>query len=173
MLLKMMGVILILLSGTLTGITLSKEYEMRIVNLKQFKKMLILLKGEINYNNSGIYESLINVSERTDNIMGVFLNTVSEKFCSNKTTLKEAWDYGVEMVLKTQTSLRDKELLYIKDLGMNLGITDKETQINNILNCIETINLSLEELNENKTEKCKLYRTLGVMASAFLIIVLI
>ena len=173
MLLKTIGIIFILLSGTLFGVSLSKEYETRIENLKQFKKMLMLLKGEINYNNSGIYESIVVVAERTENVIGDFLKEVLKKFQENKTTLKDAWDYGVENILKTQTSLCEKELLYIKDLGVNLGITDKETQLNNILSCMEVIDLSLDELNENKTEKCKLYRTLGVMASAFLVIVLI
>lgn len=173
MLLKMTGIILILLSGSLIGISLSKEYEMRIVHLKQFNKMLMLLKGEIKYNNSGICESVALVSERTENVIGVFLKKVMENFNENNISLKSAWDYGVETVLKTQTRLKEKELIYIKDLGTNLGITDKETQINNILSCIEAINLSLDELNENKAEKCKLYKTLGVMAGAFLTIVLI
>lgn len=173
MLLKVTGIILILLSGSLIGINLSKEYELRIVHLKQFKKMLMLLKGEIKYNNSGICESVTTVSERTENIVGIFLKKVMEYFDENKVTLKCAWDFGVENILKTQTRLKEKELTYIKDLGTNLGITDKETQINNILSCMEAINLSLDELNENKTEKCKLYKTLGVMAGAFLTIVLI
>lgn len=173
MLLKMIGIILIILSGSLFGITLSKEYEMRITHLKQFRKMLVLLKGEINYNNSGIYESVNIVAERTDKVMGDFLNAVMKKFDENKYTLKEAWDLGVENILKSKTELKDKELEYIKDLGTNLGITDKETQINNILSCMGVIDLSIEELNENRVEKCKLYKTLGVMASAFLTIVLI
>lgn len=173
MLLKVSGVIMILLSGCLIGINLSKEYELRMVHLKQFKKMLMLLKGEIKYNNSGIYESVTTVADRTENIVGIFLEKVMENFNENSMTLKSAWDYGVESVLKTQTKLKEKELIYIKDLGTNLGITDKETQINNILSCIEAINLSLDELNENKEEKCKLYKTLGVMAGAFLTIVLI
>lgn len=173
MLLKMIGIIFILLSGTLFGVSLSREYEARIVYLKQFKKVLMLLKGEIQYNNSGIYESVTMVAERTENIMGTFLKTVMERFYDNQTTLKNAWDYGVDNILKIQTNLRKKELSYIKDLGTNLGITDKDTQINNILNCMEAIDLSLDELNENKAEKCKLYRTLGVVASAFITIVLI
>lgn len=173
MLLKVLGIILILLSGSLIGISLSKEYEMRIVHLKQLKKMLMLLKGEINYNNSDICESVITVAERTENVVGEFLKHVVEKFEKNKVSLKCAWDLGVENILGIETKLTEKELSYIKELGTNLGITDKETQINNILSCIEAINLSIDELNENKTEKCKLYKTLGVMASAFLTIVLI
>lgn len=173
MLLKMIGIILIILSGSLFGISLSKEYEMRIVNLKQFRKMLVLLKGEINYNNSGICESVTVVAERMDNDIGNFLNAVLEKFDENNGTLKDAWDFGVENVLKIKTELKDKELVYIKDLGVNLGITDKETQLNNILSCMEAIDLLVDELNENRSERCKLYKTLGVMASAFLTIVLI
>ena len=173
MLLKVLGIIMILLSGSLIGISFSKEYEMRIEHLRQFKKMLMLLKGEIKYNNSGIYESVITVSERIENIVGIFLRNVMENFNKNNMSLKKAWDYAVENVLAPGTKLKEKELLYIKDLGTNLGITDKETQINNILSCIEAIDLSIDELNENKVEKCKLYKTLGVVAGAFLTIVLI
>ncbi len=173
MLLKVVGVTFIVVASGMFGLTLSKDYETRIVNLKQFRKMLVLLSGEIKYNNSGIRESIMAVSERVENVTGQFLKTTLDFFTKENSSLKEAWYAGTEKFLKTNTKLSVKELAYIKELGVNLGITDRETQINNILNCIQSIDMSIEELSENRTEKCKMYKTLGVMAGAFLAVMLI
>lgn len=173
MLLKGCGMILIIMSGTMLGILMSRDYEMRIHNLKQLKKMLILLKGEIKYNNAGICESIRIVSERTEKIAGGFLKKVADNFESGNFSLKEAWESGTDEYLKPNSKLKDKELIYIKELGLNLGITDKETQINNIMNCMESINLSIDELDAGRPEKCKMYKSLGIMAGAFIAIVLI
>ena len=173
MLLKMTGIIFIIAAGSMFGFSLSRDYTMRITNLKQVNKMLLLLKGEISYNNSGIGEAVIKISSQTDNIIGRFLGYVSEAFASGENTFREAWDRGVDEFLKKQSKLKDKDLAVIRELGSNLGITDRETQVNNILNCMGVLETEIGELNETRGEKCKLYRTLGVMAGAFVAIVLI
>ena len=61
----------------------------------------------------------------------------------------------------------------LKDFGRGLGITDRQTQINNIEKYQSQIQLTIKELKEEKNEKCKLYRMLGITCGAFLGIVLI
>lgn len=49
-------------------------------------------------------------------------------------------------------------------------MTDKETQIKNIDHAMECIDDNIGELKKGKTEKCRLYRTTGIAAGAFLAI---
>lgn len=173
MLLKGFGVIAVFAASSLFGYSLSREYLTRIKNLEQIKKVMILLKGEIQHNNSGISEAILNVATRVENVMGVFLKAVWKKFNDSGCSVKEAWHMGICEVLEKETCLNKEDITIIKELGNNLGITDRETQINSMLNIMDIIELKIKELNETRGEKCKLYRTLGVMAGAFMVVVLI
>lgn len=173
MLLRVVGITVVLIASSMFGYSLSHDYLMRIKNLEQTKKMLLLLKGEIKHNNSGINESIINIASRLENVMGTFLEYIWKQFNEKDCSIREAWDMGIEKILKTKSSLKQEDILVIRDIGTNLGITDRDTQINNILNSMEIIELKIDELNQARGEKCRLYRTLGVMAGAFMAIVLI
>lgn len=173
MFLKMLGIGMVFSASVIAGYSMSREYLQRLRTLEQFYKMLLLLKGEIKYNNSGISEAVGKVSERLDNRIGDFLKCVCRGFEKGKYTLKEIWDKAGSEILERGAGLKKEDIFLIKELGINLGITDRETQINNILNYMEEIDMKIKELNEEKGEKCRLYRTLGVMAGAFMAIVLV
>lgn len=173
MLLKFVGIVFVMSACAMFGFSMSNDYMTRLKNLEQFKKLLLLLQGEIKHNNSGINEAVKRVAEKTDNVMREFLKYVSEVFEQEQLTMREAWDRGVSDVLKKRTLLDEKDLLTIKEVGINLGVTDRETQIHNIHTCMDVIDMTMNELNVTRGEKCRLYRTLGVMAGAFMAIVLI
>lgn len=173
MFLKLFGIGMIFSASVMIGYSMSRDYLLRLRILGDFNKMLLLLKGEIKYSNSGISETIKKVSERCENTIGNFLKGVSDNFEENEMTLKDSWNKALEKFLKCNTGLKNKDILMIEEFGINLGITDKETQVNNILNLMEEIDITIKELNEEKGEKCRLYRTLGVMAGAFMVIVLI
>lgn len=173
MLVKSLGIVIILIASSLFGYSLSYDYLTRLKNLEQLNKMLLLLKGEIKYNNSGIGEAIMKVASQSENIIGKFLDYTWRQFNEKECSIKEAWDKGIVGVLEPEAKLKPEDILIVREVGLNLGITDRETQINNILNTMDVIEIKIKELNETRGEKCRLYRTLGVMAGAFMAIVLI
>ena len=84
-----------------------------------------------------------------------------------------AWSLGVDNILDKKSSLKSEDKNSLKDFGRGLGITDRQTQINNIEKYQSQIQLTIKELKAEKNEKCKLYRMLGITFGAFLGIVLI
>lgn len=73
MLLKIFGCLLIFSGCGGIGFGMGRDYNARISQLEQVKKMLFLLEGEIKYNNGGIYESMKKLTGISDNIMnGIF-----------------------------------------------------------------------------------------------------
>ena len=164
MYLKITGIVLIMMSASLMGYLFSKDYIERINRLEQIQKMLILLKGEISYSNNSVQEALENISEMIEGKVGEFVAKVQESFKKAEMPLSVAWSLGVDNIF-------DKNSL--KDFGRGLGITDRQTQINNIEKYQSQIQLTIKELKAEKNEKCKLYRMLGITCGAFLGIVLI
>ena len=167
MYLKITGIVLIMMSASLMGYLFSKDYIERINRLEQIQKMLILLKGEISYSNNSVQEALENISEMIEGKVGEFVTKVQE------IPLSVAWSLGVDNIFDKKSSLKSEDKNSLKDFGRGLGITDRQTQINNIEKYQSQIQLTIKELKEEKNEKCKLYRMLGITCGAFLGIVLI
>lgn len=167
MLLKIFGCLLIFLGCGGIGFGMGRDYNARINQLEQVKKMLFLLEGEIKYNNGGIYETMRKLTGISDNIMTGFFKSVVK---DDTGTLKAAWQLNAEKSLASNSKLTKEDIAIIKDLGNTIGMTDKETQIKNIDHVMECINDNVNELKKGKTEKCRLYRTTGIAAGAFLTI---
>ncbi len=167
MLLKIFGCLLIFSGCGGIGFGMGSDYNTRISQLGQVKKMLFLLEGEIKYNNGGIYESMKKLTGISNNIMTGFFESVIK---DNTGTLKEAWQFNIEKSFVADSKLSKEDRAIIRDLGNTIGMTDKETQIKNIDHAMECINDNIEELKKGKTEKCRLYRTTGIAVGAFLAI---
>lgn len=173
MLLKICGCIMIVCGCSAIGFSLGNDYVLRIKHLERMKKNLLLLEGEIKYCNSGIVEALSKISRQSGGIFSIFFETIVDDLTQNHKTLKEAWDASVQKNIKNHTKLTNQDIRIIGELGECLGITDRETQIHNIENTKNQIDSIIGELNKIKTEKCKIYRTLGVVAGMFIAIVLL
>ena len=154
-----------MMSASLMGYLFSKDYIERINRLEQIQKMLILLKGEISYSNNSVQEALENISEMIEGKVGEFVTKVQESFKKSEIPLSVAWSLGVDNIFDKKSSLKSEDKNSLKDFGRGLGITDRQTQ--------SQIQLTIKELKEEKNEKCKLYRMLGITCGAFLGIVLI
>lgn len=172
MLLKITGMIILITSGTLLGFSLCNDYMERILCLEAIKKALIILKGEIKHNNSSICEALDNIKVNNNQVMS-FLQKVVMKYRNKKFSLWEAWNESVLESFNKTIKLSKEEIDIIRDFGRNLGITDRETQMKNIDECISEMNRCLMELKNEKKEKCKLYKVLGVLSGLFISIMLL
>lgn len=173
MYIKLMGVAFLVVACGITGITMSNEYIKRLRELKVINKMLLLLKGEIKYNNSGINEALKKVGNMSEKISQNFLANVCELFDNGKISLRESWNGAIDNYLSKESSLKEEDFLIIRDIGINLGITDRETQLNNLDSNMLAIEQLINGLEVQREQKCKLYRTMGFMAGAFVAIIII
>ena len=72
-----------------------------------------------------------------------------------------------------RSPLRKEEIRIIKDFGIHLGTTDRETQLKNIDECVNEMEVCILNLKREKKEKCKLYKMLGVLSGVFISIILL
>ena len=163
---------MLFVSSSMFGYVLSSEFSKRIKVIEKFYKTLIDLRGEINYNNSGIKEAIETISLDKGAVES-FYDAVLEIFEKKGISINDAWKFAIKQELETVNYIKKDELLIIKELGENIGITDRETQINNINYAMDKLSRLMQELKESKTSKCKIYRMMGIVTGMFVAIILI
>lgn len=170
---KIIGCIMVIGSSSGMGFFFANEMRCRLENLKELRKLISLLRGDIRYASTPLPEAISSITRRHKGIFNQFLNSVSEKLHElSGQTFADVWKDAVNKEL-LDTSLSKKDKLHLIQFGENLGYLDKEMQMNVIDLYLSQLE---EEINENtKTlkEKSYLYNTLGIMAGVFIVIIMI
>ena len=91
------GVAMILTSSCGIGFKLSADLLKRIEELKVLKKIILMLRGEIKYNNSTMSEAFETISNRIDNPYKTFLGEASKELNSlSGKTFVEIWRFMID-----------------------------------------------------------------------------
>lgn len=170
---KILGCILIISSSAGMGFFFSGELKNRIADLRELKKLIFLLRGDIRYANTPLPEAVQAMSVRHEGKYKQFLSVIAQKlnelggvsFCS-------IWKSAVEKELQ-KTSLSKKDLSSLGQLGENLGYLDKDMQINTLDLYISQIEEEITDLSRNVKEKSYLYNSLGILGGIFITLVML
>lgn len=170
---KVVGCILIILSSTLMGFYFSNELKSRINDIKELRKLIVLLRGDIRYSSTPLPEAISAIARRHDGDFKSFFTKVSEKLNEHSgNTFSQVWKEAVETDL-LQTSLNKKDKSFLIQFGDNLGYLDKEMQMNTLELFLAQIEDEIIELSKTAKEKTYLYNTLGIMAGIFISIIMV
>lgn len=170
---KIIGCILVVLSSTGMGFYFSSEMKCRIEDLKEWKKLMGLLRGDIRYANTPLPEAINSIHKRHDGNYKAFFNQVSIELSElSGHTFPEIWKAAVENKL-VNTSLTKKDKLHLTQFGENLGYLDKDMQMNTIDLYLSQLEEVINEQTKTVKEKSYLYNTLGIMAGIFITIIMI
>lgn len=169
---KIIGALLVIISGTGAGFKASENLIIQNTRLKKLKELIMILRGEIKYNNTIMPQALRNISKRTDKAFEKFLIYVADNLDKYEgKTISVIWNEGVDKELSS-IMLGKKHLEKLKDLGNTLGYLDKEMQISYLNLMIEQLDADIDENNKKCKDNCKLYRTLGVMGGILVVLII-
>lgn len=169
---KIIGMILILLSGTGIGFKSSDNLIKQNQQLKKLRSMLVILRGEIKYNNSIMSQAFRNVSSRVEEPFAKFLIYMADNLDKYEgKTVSEIWDKGVTEILG-KTLLSKKHLEKLRDLGKTLGFLDMEMQLSSIDILTGELSKDIEENTIKMKDNCKLYRALGIMGGVLVVLII-
>lgn len=172
MIIKYIGALLIIISSSAIGFRLSSDLELRIEELSILKKMALMLRGEIKYTSTPLFEAFSIIGNRIKSPYKEFLlETAKELEELNGTSFTSIWEKMKKKHLE-KTKLYDKDLDRLINLGENLGYLDKEMQIGTIELYLEQLEQETIEAKNNLVKNSRLYQCLGV-ASGILITILI
>ncbi len=173
MLVKIIGSILVIFSTSFLGYLLSWEKIRRLEQLKELKKSIYLLKGDIQYGFTPLPEAFANMGKKCSPAFSTFFARVA----SDLKEFQGQSFYGIwkkrigEELKETALSKGDKEKLM--GLGETLGYLDQEMQLSTIKLYLENLEEEISTETKSQKEKIKLCQVLGVLSGIFITIVMI
>lgn len=172
MIVKYMGTLIIVLSTSAIGFRLSSDLKLRIEELSVLKKIALMLRGEIKYTSTPLFEAFSIIGNRIKSPYKEFLLETSKELEElNGISFTIIWEKMKKKHLE-KTKLYDKDLDRLISLGENLGYLDKEMQIGTIELYLENLEQEIIEAKDNLLKNSRLYQYLGI-ASGILITILI
>lgn len=169
---KIAGILMIIISTTAIGFKASEKMDIRIEQLREIRKIMILLRGEVMYNMSSIDEAFNNVagkiSEPFSDIMKEISRIISKK---EGKTFEVIWKKAIVPLKKT--CMVKSDIDRFRKFGEDFGCIHKEMQISAFDMYIEELENTIREADKKKNENSRLYRTLGIMSGLLIVIVII
>lgn len=173
MLLKILGAVLTICSSSALGFYFSNELLIRLKQLRELKKYVTILRGDIRYGGTPLPEAIGSLARRSPGIFRPFLSDVSEQLNISKGgTFSEVWGKCVWDDLK-ESSLTESDKENLVRFGENLGFLDREMQINTIDLYLNQLQEEIKEQAGIVKERTKLYNMLGIMGGVFITIIMI
>lgn len=170
---KFLGICLILAAAGGWGWGYCRQLRQRLEQLRQLQQLLLLLRGEIQYQCSTLPEAFERCGRQVDSVCGRWLEETGRRLNAMEGVgFQELWEQQLRR-LQTMTVLTAGTMEALRRLGNQLSYPDKETQLGAMDLYSQRLKEEEEELTKELPVKMKLGTTLGVLAGMFLVILLI
>ena len=154
--------------STAIGLAISKTYENRVVELKEFKNILNIMKTKIKFT----YEPLVEIFKQIANKNETNVEKIFGQM-SNQISYYQTRDVWENCIQESDISINQEDKDILKKLGKLLGQTDVEGQISEIEVTENFLDMQIEKAEEEKKKNQKMYKTLGVTVGLIFVIVLL
>ncbi len=170
---KIIGMLMVVIATSGYGFILSRDIKARLKELKELKKIVFLMKGEIGFGHTPVLEAFENVSRRCNEpFKAMLVSFVKYGRESDKKPFCDIWNEGMkELVDKTHLSKDEKEM-FMK-LGSDLGLSDIKTQQNAMDSFLTELDVNIAALEKTLPNKVKLYNSMGIMLGIVIAIIMI
>ena len=161
--------VLVIIFGlsTAIGLMISKTYENRVIELKEFKNILNIMKTKIKFT----YEPLAEIFKQISKDNQTNIEKIFGKM-SKQLTFYPARDVWEKCIQEADISINQHDKDILKKMGKLLGQTDVEGQISEIEVTEKFLNMQIEDAEEEKKKNQKMYKTLGITIGLVFVIIL-
>ena len=168
----MQGIKYILLTGifgfsTAIGILISKSYQNRVVELKEFKNVLNIMKTKIKFTYEPLAEIFKQIAKENQTSIERIFGQMANQLKYNQA--KDVWE---DCIQNADISIKQEDKDILKKLGKLLGQTDVDGQVSEIEVTESFLDMQIEKAEEEKKKNQKIYKTLGVVAGLVFVIIL-
>ncbi len=170
--LRWAGVVLTILSSAGIGVYYSSVAKMRLDNLKDVRKVMMRLRGEISYAGTPLPEAIAHASDYAGRGFAAFYRALVGRLGQMEgETFPIIWKACVERELG-DVCLTKKDRAELVKFGEGLGYLDKAMQTSTIDWYVSELDQQIHDCNGELGKKVKLYNTLGFMGGIFLVVLL-
>lgn len=157
----------IFLSSSLIGMLISKKYEERVNELKEFKNALNMFKTKIKFTYEPIPEIFEQISKQIEPKTGKIFKLASSNM--EVLTAGDAWNLAIDTDL---LNINDEDKNVLKNLSKLLGQTDVEGQVNQIELTSQFLEEQIKKAEKERLKNEKMYRILGMVIGLVIVIIL-
>jgi len=164
---KYILLVIIFALSTAIGMAISKSFENRVTELKDFKNMLNILKTKIKFTYEPLAEIFKQIANKNETSIEKIFGQMSNQITYYPT--REVWENCIQ---EADISINQEDKDILKKLGKLLGQTDVEGQISEIEVTENFLNMQIDKAEEEKKKNQKMYKTLGITIGLIFVIVL-
>lgn len=173
MVIKVVGCFVIMACATSAGFLYASGYKKRVVELRAFQQALQMLESEILYTSTPLPRALNRTAHSMEAPVGrIFIAAAQILEDRAGYTAGEAWCMALDRT-RHLLSLRVEDLDIIRSFGKNLGSTDKENQAKSFSLAKYQLRAQQVKADEERSKNERLYKNLGFLLGAALVILLI
>jgi stage III sporulation protein AB len=170
---KIAGAACIMAAAAAYGELKARRLAQRLNQLQQFQQSLKLLAVEISFARSVLPEAFQAVGSQCAPPIRDLYHAAAEALAGGKElTAGEAWREAVRRISPASSfTPADREI--IKGIGVSLGASEREGQLQQIRLTERRLELALEEARDDHSRRAKLWRYLGYLGGAAIVILLL
>ncbi|MGM0502573.1 MAG: stage III sporulation protein SpoIIIAB [Bacillota bacterium] len=168
---KLWGALLIIVGTSSIGFFMAGQIALRPKQLQQLKTALEMLKTEIDYGFTPLPQAFKRLANNLASpIANIFI--VAQNKMEQGLIAQAAWEDAILKIFPETALLnRDKNLLL--EIGYNLGNSNSLDQIRHLDLAQEKIETLYLEAVQEKKDKVKLWRYLGVLGGLLVVIIIV
>jgi len=171
MIFRILGGILVCVACGLLGLYMSHRGVARAKLLTEFRQSLIMLKSEIEFAAYPLPQAFANISYKASCCFAGFYEKLSCRLSEKEMGLADAWKQGLAELDNNHMATEDLQI--ISGLGNALGNIDSAVQIKAIDMTTAAIDEILTRLAAQNTRDGKMYKRLGLLGGALIVVVLL
>lgn len=170
---KVVGIGFILVAAIGCGSSYSRRLRLRLEQIRQLQQLVLLLKGDIQFQCSTLPEAFERCGRQIPGICGDWFTETGQRFNAMEGIgFQELWEEQLRKLYET-TELTAVHIGDLRRFGNQLSYPDKETQLGAMHLYSQRLKEQEECLTREVPAKMRLGTTLGVLGGIFVIILLI
>lgn len=155
------------------GFYMAGQITKRLQQLQELYQLLLMLQGEIRYQNALLEEAFGAMAGRLDGWRHHFLQNLCRNIAAGTgQALEVLWRQEAEKLLD-DTCLNANDIQLLLELGGQIGYLDRSMQVTTIEFYKNRLSGIIEEAEQKKEGQCRLYRVLGLAGGTLAALVLL
>ncbi len=170
---KLLGAILVMTASCGIGFLYAGELKKRKTELEELHILMKLFLGDIRYMRTALPEAISKAMLRHQGSYSAFLQEIADVMSQSPgIAFSDIWKTAVVNSLR-QSSLNDTDKQRLIRFGETISYADRESIISCFEQYIEELREEINETHRVAGTKAKLYRSLGVLAGVFIVVLFI